>query len=104
MNHPKYRASSTKIRAGLYIHACTFVPANQATTFPFDMLRYDECFPDSSEDALSMSFTEPGHAVTLRKRHANPNPEQAWTFDRWRSFGWKPLEKNNVHKLMRRKP
>lgn len=50
-------------------------------TFPLDMLRYDGCWPASSEDAVAMERKGP-RTVTLIS-HFNP-PTEA----RWRSFGW----------------
>ena len=54
--------------------------------FPFDMLRYDRCWPNSSEDATAMadpSCSFPGmRQVVLRSESDGPTPV------RWRSFNW----------------
>ena len=59
--------------------------------FPFDMLRYDNCFPHSTEDAIrldSYDYTPPrNRVVTLCKYHELKNPRI--TEGRWRSFGWR---------------
>jgi len=60
--------------------------------FPWDMLRTDQAFPATTEDAFAMPkpLDEEGRrmlrAVTLvtRTNRAHWLP----TFDRWRSFGW----------------
>jgi hypothetical protein len=69
--------------------------------FPMDMLRYDRCFPDRSQDAMNISLslaratdahqklnmsTEP-YTVTLLKYHRTKKDAQITT-DRWTSFGW----------------
>ena len=63
------------------------VEALHSIGFPIDMLRYDGCFPDTSEDSVLISYQHPkkGASVTLRKVgtvHWTP------TTERWRSFGW----------------
>ncbi len=52
--------------------------------FPLDMLRYDQCWPCSSEDVLAMDVTEHRRIVMLS--HGLP------TVARWNSFGWKVEE------------
>lgn len=52
--------------------------------FPADMLRYDQCWPQSSEflgDILDQSPTAPRRRVVLES-HKRPTP------GRWDSFGW----------------
>lgn len=59
--------------------------------FPFDMLRFDRCFPSTSEDAVAMSATvtlphrrgEGPHRVTL-----SSDERMEPTKGRWASFSW----------------
>jgi hypothetical protein len=57
--------------------------------FPFDMLRYDCCWPATSDDALAMasrSYDNPERMrglVSIRVRSFFPP-----TIARWSSFGW----------------
>ena len=59
--------------------------------FPFDMLRYDRCFPEDSESAGAMNtplmrdYSKP-RSVTLRRDNVSKNTRP--TRDRWSSFGW----------------
>lgn len=59
------------------------------TRFPVDMLRYDGCFPATSEDASALNASiddDPQvRSVTLYKVW-----ERDWqpTRGRWQSFGW----------------
>jgi hypothetical protein len=57
-------------------------------SFPFDMLRYDQCWPASQEDAarIDRAGPQPGRkaaafSITL---HSHKLPTEG----RWRSFGW----------------
>jgi hypothetical protein len=53
--------------------------------FPFDMLRYDLCWPASESDSslISFSITQPGRERTIKlKGLTGPTPR------RWASFGW----------------
>ena len=62
--------------------------------FPFDMLRYDQCFPMSGEDAESLEVNAASTSVeaytairTVRLcvvSHRNFQPTEG----RWASFGW----------------
>jgi len=55
-------------------------------TFPFDMLRYDRCFPHSTNDAGWINESDRQRHIVL----VSQNPRKLWmpTFERWRSFGW----------------
>lgn len=57
--------------------------------FPFDMLRYDLCWPASQGDASIIigSATHPN-----RGRHINLKGLKTPTAARWHSFGWKVVE------------
>ncbi len=63
--------------------------------FPFDMLRYDQSWPETSPDAAAITNPSavpenPNRSVTLLTY--NPRPE----FDRWRSFVWSPSDLREV--------
>lgn len=55
---------------------------------PFDMLRYDCCFPDSSDDASTMGNSsrcpDRPRVMIIAKYRKMGN----FTPDRWKSFGW----------------
>ena len=70
--------------------------------FPVDMLRYDACWPATSEDAVqlaeSLAFrrrkdagTQAGILEGKRKRQVKlyTNAQNRPTVGRWESFGWK---------------
>lgn len=55
--------------------------------FPFDMLRYDQCYPFDSESVAQLDPARPlrePRQVTLVKSVQYP-PTEA----RWQSFGWR---------------
>lgn len=52
--------------------------------FPLDMLRYDCCFPATSEDVSLINETGELRSVTLVLRNAIRIP----TVGRWNSFTW----------------
>lgn len=62
------------------------------TTFPIDMLRYDECRPfqeqDSRviEDVTRFGGDMPKYVI-LERFHVDAKPR--WTPGRWESFGWR---------------
>lgn len=66
--------------------------------FPFDMLRYDGCYPAGSEDAKAMGQVNPRVArrvrlTTLRGFLPDVNPENLGpTVGRWLSYGWRIVE------------
>ena len=65
----------------LYRHEFT---VSGRDTFPVDMLRYDACWPDTSESAIQL-LSEDTRAVMLvcwRPKLWVP------TIGRWQSFGW----------------
>lgn len=57
-----------------------------AGPFPFDMLRYDDCYPADTDSAMNLQPTSVRREVVL----VSHQPRRWWnpTFDRWRSFGW----------------
>lgn len=56
--------------------------------FPFDMLRYDACYPVATDDAMRLEFDAidedalQTRSVTLTSLVSSP------TVGRWQSFGW----------------
>lgn len=65
--------------------------------FPVDMLRYEQCWPDSDCDAHAIAGTlqrwenlSPAHALPAKITVAKFNGEKrpSWTTARWKSFGW----------------
>lgn len=54
--------------------------------FPYDMLRYDCCFPVESGNALAGDWDAPARDVVLE--HRGPDPGWRPTYDRWSSFTW----------------
>jgi len=57
-------------------------------TFPFDMLRYDSCFPASSTDAASIPRKDFGSAGGMREVTLVSHSRHRPTTARWNSFGW----------------
>lgn len=65
----------------------TFVVEGQGY-FPFDMLRYDGCYPRRTEDAINLAG-ETRRKIELAIRIlSDMNPNRVITEERWRSFGW----------------
>jgi hypothetical protein len=56
--------------------------------FPFDMLRYDCCYPASTDDALKLGETFIWRTICLAATHGTFTPA------RWASFGWSANEEN----------
>jgi hypothetical protein len=56
--------------------------------FPVDMLRYDACFPDRSDDAVELGGSmHPRASRRKRTVRLRSNLKQP-TEGRWMSFGW----------------
>ena len=55
---------------------------------PFDMLRYDCCFPDSPEDAARMHVDWTNRNYTRAIILAKYDKMGGFTPARWSSFGW----------------
>lgn len=63
--------------------------------FPFDMLRYDNCFPATeAHDSGALVTTDNGLRVVVLKRWRVAG---SWTPARWESFGWKLVTKIEHH-------
>lgn len=75
-----------------YLYTFTITPTGLSklgATVPFDMLRYDACFPLGSQDAArleAIARREGAQPVNLGAYHqgAQWKPEEG----RWQSFGW----------------
>jgi hypothetical protein len=73
-----------------------------AGQFPYDMLRYDTCFP-VDENAITPRDSEPRRDVLLCSRQFR----REWrpTEPRWRSFGWEVVaygtDRGDAIELMR---
>jgi hypothetical protein len=63
--------------------------------FPFDMLRYDGCYPATQEDVTAMVLRRPSERrqVLLETHHPRAGAN-GLTDERWRSFGWRIIEVN----------
>lgn len=60
-------------------------------TFPFDMLRYDACFPRGPEDSALMGETEHRSVTLVTISQSAP------TIARWNSFNWSCTEGENYY-------
>jgi hypothetical protein len=57
--------------------------------FPFDMLRYDACFPAESEDAGAMyHYANREMRTVYVKAFSESKAHWPFTPKRWESFGW----------------
>lgn len=80
--------------------------------FPLDMLRYDGCYPRSSEDVDGISLTvhnareeysKPRY-VRLTRLGATKSDAERVTPGRWASFGWNVVISLNVSALSIHRP
>ena len=57
--------------------------------FPLDMLRYDRCWPVNDGGIRETNDYDRGvkHSVRVSKVSTHHDPVQAWTGERWASFG-----------------
>jgi len=86
------------IRGGNKMWRHTFIVVGQGR-FPIDMLRYDQCFPNSEYDSsqIADSVRHIGKRIVTLSAYTslkNWQPE----FERWKSFLWK-IEKHEVYKM-----
>ncbi len=56
-----------------------FTVTGEGSNFPVDMLRYDRCWPATTDDAI---------AIVNEPREVRMGSNQYPTQDRWTSFGW----------------
>ena len=63
----------------------TRFPVSGSGPFPYDMLRYDLCYPDGSDDASQLApHNVEQRQITLVRSAGTSLP----AIDRWASFGW----------------
>lgn len=74
-----------------------------AGDFPFDMLRYDSCFPVYENEARSMAEKHELRTVELEQRRMVGSPTGP-TVGRWESFGWRAsLSREELEREPRRR-
>ena len=63
--------------------------------FPFDMLRYDSCFPNSQTDVNNLDTVPRGSDLQRQRRveltHNDTRKRWTPTTGRWESFSWRVL-------------
>ena len=80
-----------------------FLVVEGAGSFPFDMLRYDSCFPYEQEDSRMLEdHHRERRRVVLLRRGVNDGPGET---RRWASFGWRVvgtfIEPSDARRLAR---
>ncbi len=63
--------------------------------FPFDMLRYDACYPNTTEDAVALVQATPGSKYSLCLTKVTDTPV-GFTPSRWISFGCRILHNTRI--------
>ena len=58
--------------------------------FPLDMLRYDACYPATSEDAINLAAKDSRKVTLISTMITDP------TAGRWNSFGWQVTDKTII--------
>lgn len=68
----------------------TLAPNYAGATFPVDMLRYDDCWPSTSEDAnaIHMNIAKERRWDPVNDRVTVTHTSKTLTNRRWDSFGW----------------
>jgi len=56
--------------------------------FPFDMLRYDCCWPKTDDDVHALHYNEGRSALGLRTVTLVTEHDNKPTLGRWNSYGW----------------
>jgi hypothetical protein len=71
------------------------------SSFPVDMLRYDNCYPVSELDSNTIAsslrargFGNDGHEFQVT---VETTSRFEFTLARWESFGWKPVNLESQH-------
>ncbi len=59
-------------------------------TFPYDMLRYDRCWPATEEDSHMMHWNA-AREIRLSTASYDGNNQSAPTIGRWNSFLWRVI-------------
>jgi len=78
---------------------------NRVFSFPVDMLRYDDCCPNTESDSarIHQSFdlrgrlpnlTNPKEFIVELRHFGAPNFKPTW--GRWESFSWKVVDNDEV--------
>ena len=65
-----------------------------ATEFPCDMLRYDRCYPATTEDGAEIFESikaDKTRRVVVERLTDTALFAKDWTVGRWHSFGWNLL-------------
>jgi len=65
-------------------------------SFPYDMLRYDRCWPSSENDSSLLDFKVADRIIELNRYSSNKNDQPH--FARWKSFGWEIIEGSLISK------
>lgn len=73
----------------------TFV-VEGAGEFPFDMLRFDACWPDGSNDAAGIANSSLDDNSRRGRRRVRLNSAATPTPARWDSFNWRVVETDGV--------
>lgn len=60
--------------------------------FPFDMLRYDGCWPKRGEDVVSIQQGMRHGPRSTSRREITLEGVKDPTVERWVSFGWEPVQ------------
>lgn len=67
------------------------------STFPLDMLRYDQCWPADTASALEITNLIETHGVHERARTITLHTWNVGiTPDRWKIFGWTVISQDRV--------
>lgn len=61
--------------------------------FPFDMLRYDRCWPRTEQDSYKLSFE---HDAEKRTVELLTNVSHGPTGGRWHSQGWRVIDSKKI--------
>jgi len=63
--------------------------------FPFDMLRYDRCWPKAEMEIINLA-PHPRSGMFKEKRKVTLRSLNEPTDGRWRSFGWQVIDYQRV--------
>lgn len=67
--------------------------------FPLDMLRYDNCFPASSDDVAKMDEEYSREERTIELITLHKYRQEHITPARWESFGWTVHHRTSTEKV-----
>lgn len=78
----------------MYTHKAT---VEGSFSFPFDMLRYDYCFPDTEADSAAIANESRSREPRrVRVVQVSDSKRPMFTPARWQSFGWKLLAESEA--------